>query len=80
MRPMGWFWIKKGAGGMCPDIKTITKDISQHGVAMLYNIGGNYLICYFLVTPFISCCIYFCKDRIAFLAYFFAEDVIANIC
>ena len=33
----------------------IIKDVNQHGVVKPNNIDGHYLICDFLVNPFIFC-------------------------
>ena len=52
------------AGGMCSGITMITKGVIYHGVAVPNNRCGHYYICNLIVTPFLCCFIFFCKDRI----------------
>ena len=42
-----------GAGGLCPGIIMIIKYVSQHGVSVTKNIGGNFHLWKFLDTTFI---------------------------
>ena len=46
---------RKVSGGMCPGITMIVKDVSQNGVDIPNNRGGNCPLYTFLATPFICC-------------------------